>query len=94
MPAVGDLVRSTTGAWITKPPTHCPNGHSLGPNQVLVGHVVCLGHGGGGHVSWACTLCDAVVYGPPMAKHCTALEGPAAVRLSTTTYIPTGRGPN
>jgi hypothetical protein len=27
----------------------CPNGHPIGPNQVLVGHVACLGHGGGGH---------------------------------------------
>jgi hypothetical protein len=26
-----------------------PNGRTLGPNQVLVGHVACLGHGGGGH---------------------------------------------
>jgi hypothetical protein len=26
-----------------------PNGHTLGPNQVLVGHVACLGHSGGGH---------------------------------------------
>jgi hypothetical protein len=51
----------------------------------LVGHVVCLGHGGGGHTSWHCRTCDAVVYGPPMAKHCTALEGPAAVRISNTT---------
>jgi hypothetical protein len=25
----------------TKPPSRCPNG--LGPNQVLVGHVACLG---------------------------------------------------
>jgi hypothetical protein len=26
-----------------------PNGHTLGPNQVPVGHVTCHGHGGGGH---------------------------------------------
>jgi len=25
-----------------------------------------------------------VVYGPPLNKHCTALEGPAAVRISTS----------
>jgi len=60
-------------------------GHLLGPNQVLVGHVACLGHGGGGHTSWHCRTCDAVVYGPPLAKHCTALEGPAAVRMSNVT---------
>jgi hypothetical protein len=43
----GQLVRATDGRWMTKPPSRCPNGHSLGPNQVLVGHVACLGHGGG-----------------------------------------------
>jgi hypothetical protein len=32
----------------------CPNGHPLGPNQVRVGHVACLGHGGGGHTSRRC----------------------------------------
>ena len=46
---LGNLVRTTAGKWITRPPTRCPNGHRLGPNQVLVVHVVCLGHGGGGH---------------------------------------------
>src|SRR5262245_52919786 len=45
---LGDLVQTTDGKWITHPPTRCPNGHSLGPNQVLVGHVACLGHCGGG----------------------------------------------
>jgi hypothetical protein len=48
----GELVRTTDGKWITKSPSRCPNGHPLGPNQVLVGHVACLGHGGGGHMSW------------------------------------------
>jgi hypothetical protein len=43
----------------------------------------CLGHGGG-HTIWTCRTCDTVVYGPPMAKHCTALNGPAAVRISTS----------
>ena len=81
MPIIGDLVRNTRGQWITQPPSRCPNGHPLGPNRVLVGHVACLGHGGGGHTSWHCITCDAVVYGPPLNTHCTALEGPAAVRL-------------
>ena len=48
---LGDLVQTTAGKWITHPPTRCPNGHPLGPNQVLVGHVACLGHGGG-HTTW------------------------------------------
>src|SRR6516165_7510927 len=56
---------------MTKPPSRCPNGHALGPNQVLVGHVACLGHGGGGHTTWHCRTCEAVVYGPPLNDHCT-----------------------
>jgi len=36
--AIGDLVQTTAGKWITHRPTRCPNGHPLGPNQVLVGH--------------------------------------------------------
>ena len=38
---------------------------------------------GGGHTTWTCRTCDQTVYGPPMNTHCTALEGPAAVRIST-----------
>jgi hypothetical protein len=30
------------------------------------GHVACLGHGAGGHTSWHCRTCDAVVYRPPL----------------------------
>jgi hypothetical protein len=74
-----ELVQTTAGTWITHPPSRCPNGHPFGPHQVLVGHVACLGHGGRGHTSWACTRCDAVTYGLPMAKHCGALHGPATV---------------
>ena len=77
----GELVRRR-GKWMTDAPSRCPNGHPLGPGQVLVGHVACLGHGGGGHTSWHCRTCDATVYGPPLAAHCTALEGPASVRIS------------
>jgi hypothetical protein len=78
---IGDLVRSTTGQWIIRPPTRCPNGHRLGAGQVLVGHEACLGHGSG-HYTWTCRTCDATVYGPPRGEHCTALDGPAAVRIS------------
>src|SRR6476619_4480633 len=73
----GELVRKR-GKWMTDAPRRCPNGHPLGPNQVLVGHVACLGHGGGGHTSWHCRTCDAVVYGPPLNTHCTTLDGPAS----------------
>ena len=85
MPNVGDLVQTTDGVWITKPPHRCPNGHPLGPNQALVGYVPCLGHGGGGHTTWTCRTCDAVVYGPPLNTHCTALDGPALVRITMST---------
>ena len=53
----GQLVRATDGKWMTKPPYRCPNGHRLGTGQVLVGHVVCLGHGGDGHTT--CTAAPA-----------------------------------
>jgi hypothetical protein len=66
-PVNGQLVRTTRGQWITHPPSQCPNGHPLGPNQVLVGHVACLGHGGGGHTSWHCRTCDAVASSSPTA---------------------------
>jgi hypothetical protein len=69
---------------INRPPSRCPSGHLLGPNQVLVGHVACLGHGGGGHTSWHYRTCDAVVYGPPLNTHCTTLERPATARISNT----------
>src|SRR6478736_605632 len=85
---LGELVQTTAGRWITRPPSRCPNGHPLGPNQVLVGHVACLRHGGGGHTSWHCRTCDAVTLGPPMNTHCTALEGAASMRISTTRDLP------
>jgi hypothetical protein len=47
--------------------------------------VACLGHGGGGHTTWHCRACDQTVYGPPLNTHCTALDGPATVRISNLT---------
>ena len=81
---LGELVQTTAGKWITHPPTRCPNGHTLGPGEVFVGHQACLGHGGG-HTTWTCRTCDQTVYGPPLNTHCTTLEGPATVRISTAT---------
>lgn len=77
MPAVGDLVASDTGGWVTLAPTHCPNGHCLGANQVLVGHAACQPHRG--HTTWTCLTCEATVYGPAL-DGCAVLNGPAAVR--------------
>jgi hypothetical protein len=68
------------------PPSVAGVCHVLGPNQVEVGHVACLGHGGGGPLCPGRTFgvtCDAVVNGPPLNTHCTTLEGPATVRIST-----------
>ena len=71
---LGELVQTTTGKWITHPPTRCPNGHHLGPGQVLVGHQACLGHGGG-HTTWTCRTCDETVYGAAhRGTNCTNVE--------------------
>jgi hypothetical protein len=61
----GELIRTTNGKWITKPPSRCRNGHPLGPNQVLVDHVARLGHGGGGYQRWHCR---ALVIAAPKAR--------------------------
>jgi hypothetical protein len=34
---LGELVQTTAVKWITHPPARCPNGHALGPGEVLVG---------------------------------------------------------
>jgi len=81
---LGELVQTTAGKWIISPPMRCPNGHTLSAGQVLVGHQTCLGHGGGGHMSWCCRTCDAVVYGPPMNAPLHGLVGPATIRISTS----------
>jgi hypothetical protein len=67
---LGELVQTTAGKWIIHPPTRCPNGHNLGPNQVLVGHVACWGHGSG-HTIWHCLACpqeEPPTYGPPLGS--------------------------
>jgi hypothetical protein len=43
----------------------------------------CAGHGGG-HITLTCRTCHETEHGPPLNTHCTALEGPAAVRISTS----------
>jgi hypothetical protein len=91
MPAVGDLVRGSDAKWMVRLPQHCANGRTLGPNQVLAGHVACLGHGGG-HTTWTCRAWDETVYGPPLNTHCTTLDGPATVRIWCTTGWPDGPG--
>jgi hypothetical protein len=42
------------------PPTHCPNGHRLGPSQVLVGFGA---HPDGGRRRiWICRECGVVIW--------------------------------
>ena len=68
-----------TWSWRPQSPTRCPNGHTLGPGQVLVGHQACLGHGGG-HTTWTCRECDATVYGPPLNTHVTTLAAATSLQ--------------
>ncbi|MEW2483551.1 hypothetical protein AB0876_28595 [Mycobacterium sp. NPDC049093] len=76
MPDIGDLVPTTDDRWMTLPPKRCPNGHQLGGHRVLVGHQPC---NCGGHTTWRCRECDAVIYGPPLSAGCRPLAGPATV---------------
>ena len=74
MPEIGQLVPCTTGGWMTYPPQRCPNNHPLGPGQVTVGHLGCSCPGG--HITWACAVCDQTLYAPPLSAHCRILNGP------------------
>jgi hypothetical protein len=80
MAVVGDLIRRPDGTAAVCAPTHCPRGHLLGPGKVLVGHQPCNCRQRGGHVTWECLECCAVVYAPPFMADCQPLGGAAAVR--------------
>jgi hypothetical protein len=60
VPVVGELVQSTTGQWMVRPPLRCPRGHPLRPGRMLVGSIACSC---GRHLTWRCE-CGAVTYGP------------------------------
>jgi hypothetical protein len=64
---------------MTRPPQSCPHGHRLRPGAMLVGHQSCSTCRGG-HTTWTCLECGAVVYGPPLSPRCRVLHGAAAVR--------------
>jgi hypothetical protein len=74
--AVGELVQSTTGQWMVRPPLHCPRGHPLRPGRMLVGSIACSC---GRHLTSRCE-CGAVTYGPALTSGCSLLDGPARVR--------------
>lgn len=63
----------------TRPPQSCPHGHLLRPGAMLVGHQPCSTCCGG-HTTWTCPACGAMVYWPPLRSDCRVLAGPAAVR--------------
>ena len=61
----------------------------LGPNEVLVGHQACLGHGGG-HTTWTCRTCDQTVY-ESAAQHPLHDSGRARDRASFQPALPATR---
>jgi hypothetical protein len=79
MPSFGSLVPCTEGGWMILPPALCPNGHSLGPNRMLVGHQPCAG-GCGGHTTWECLSCNAITYWPGVGAGCQLLDAAAFKR--------------
>jgi hypothetical protein len=70
MVAVGELVQSTTGQWMVRPPMRCPRGHVLRPGRMLVGSIACSC---GRHLTWRCE-CGAVTYGPALSEGCSLLD--------------------
>src|ERR1700741_4127262 len=76
MAGVGELVQSTTGQWMVRPPLCCPRGHALQPGHTLVGSIACSC---GRRLTLRCE-CGAVTYGPALATGCSLLDGPAWVR--------------
>jgi hypothetical protein len=78
MPAVGDLVLSTNGSVMVRPPLRCGNGHPITPGHVLVGSTPCA-CGERRHLTWLCD-CGSMTYGPALWLDCSVLHGPARVR--------------
>ena len=74
MPEIGQLVRCTTGGWMTYPPQRCPRDHPLKPGHVIVGHAGCSCPGG--HLTWACLVCDEIIAAPRISADCRILDGP------------------
>lgn len=76
-PGVGDLVQSTDGEWMVRPPEECGAGHRLAGN-CIVGTLECSC--GDRHLTWCCDTCEHTTYGPTLGPHCTVMNGPARVR--------------
>jgi hypothetical protein len=74
---VGDLVLSTEGSWMVRPPEFCANRHRLAGNCIVSSQPCrCQDR----HVSWSCNSCGHVTYGPMLGPACNLLDGPAWVR--------------
>jgi hypothetical protein len=68
----------------------CPNGHPPARTKSSSDTSPASATAAGGHTSWHCRTCDALVYGSPLNTHCTALDGPAAVRISNARALADG----
>jgi hypothetical protein len=82
---VGDLVRSTDGAWMVR----CGTGHPITPGRVLVGTAVCACQDR--HLTWLCE-CGSMVYGPELGLGCAVLKR-ASARPVNTREARCGTGP-
>lgn len=80
---VGELVQTTDGKWIARPPTHCPSGHQLGPDQSSLATSRALATVVAGIRAGIAELAIPVAYGPPVNTRWTGMDGRAAVRIST-----------
>ncbi|MFC4373300.1 hypothetical protein ACFO5K_04225 [Nocardia halotolerans] len=65
----GRLYKTRNGMWAEPSPMHCPEGHRLGPNRVIVGTTACQTVGGH-HRTHTCRRCDTIIYWPPVVDGC------------------------
>lgn len=67
LPSSMALVQRPDGNWAhDDEPEVCPNGHPLGPGQVLKYHMPCSCQGDRlGHRVFDCDTCHALIYLPP-----------------------------
>jgi hypothetical protein len=82
MAGVGELVQSTTGEWMVRPPQHCLAGHRLPPGRMLVGNIACSfcgRHTPAATAAWSPT-------GPNLGDGCSLLDGPARVHNGKLLY--------
>ncbi|WP_280448435.1 hypothetical protein [Nocardia brasiliensis] len=61
------LYETAPGRWAHPAPTHCRNGHPLGPNRVTVASAACLNAPNGFH-------CGHTIYVPEMGAECAHTE--------------------